>query len=226
MKVFARASELSESQLTDLLARLPSLIRDPSALINNRNGQQTIQGETGDAAVIIKRYVDAYTPVKRIFFRCSRAARAYAMATRLRNVGIPTPRPLLLGACGTDLITVTERVSARELYAEMRSPEWDTTRDIQMGGIIRFLMDAFASHRITHGDLHARNLLVDTDGRYWLIDLDGTRFHTSKWGYQRRRKKDERRFGRSIRLGSPRLCLESGFAPDGSRWLGLRNHDR
>jgi len=220
MKVFARDPAWDERMLYSLNEQLPSLLVNRDSTLNHRNGQQTLAADILGVHVIVKRYIGAYGWAARCRPQSlGRALRSYSHASRLRQCGIPTPRALLCASFGVDMVTVTERLHANELYEAMRVQGWLNNWEDSIAQKLAALMQTTSTHHITHGDLHARNLLVDQSCNLWLIDLDGLRFHRSDFFYRRRRAKEEHRLGKSLYHASPRLCRKSGFVLEKNRWL-------
>lgn len=104
----------------------------------------------------------------------SRAFRELRLTARLYDQGLPVPRPV--GACvwrhglTYEAALITVRLPDTQALAE-RLERADDGLLTRVGATIRRFHDA----GLDHVDLNARNLLVDTDERLWLIDLDRCR---------------------------------------------------
>lgn len=113
----------------------------------------------------------------------TRAFREMRLLTDLYQQGLPVPRPV--GACVTRsrlawtgaLITV--RIpQARTLADVVMEHGTDTALLERVGHVIRHFHEA----GLDHVDLNARNLLVDADGKVWMIDLDRCRLRSpGRW---------------------------------------------
>ncbi|GGX83880.1 3-deoxy-D-manno-octulosonic acid kinase [Litchfieldella qijiaojingensis] len=104
----------------------------------------------------------------------SRAFRELRLTAYLHERGLPVPRPI--GACvwrhglAYEAALITVRLPGAQALAE-RLPHADDSLLVKVGTTVRRFHDA----GLDHVDLNARNLLVDTHDRLWLIDLDRCR---------------------------------------------------
>ena len=106
----------------------------------------------------------------------TRAFRELRLTADLHRRGLPVPTPVAAAVTRHGLTyeaaLITERIpGARALASRL---ETDTTDDDLLrraGTTIRRFHDA----GLDHVDLNARNLLVDEEGKVWLIDLDRCR---------------------------------------------------
>jgi tRNA A-37 threonylcarbamoyl transferase component Bud32 len=132
-------------------------------------------------------------------FRRSRARRAFRAAYHLELTGIPTARPLAVASrrcCGVLLssyLLMDEIPAACDLGTRLRngpSPELSLVRAV--GELVAHLHEQGFSHR----DLKETNLVLDGQGRLYLLDLDGLRF----WGEipERRAASDLMRLARGL----------------------------
>ena len=130
--------------------------------------------------LVLKRYnLRKFESLAKDLFRSSRARRAYRNAYHLELLGIPTPRPLAAAdrrCCGFLLRSyfLMEAIpGATHLGALLRlkpAPERDLIR--QAAGLIAKLHE----EGFSHGDLKETNLVLDNNGRMFVLDLDGLRF--------------------------------------------------
>ncbi len=111
----------------------------------------------------------------------SRAFREMRLTADLHSRGLPVPRPV--GACvwrhamTYEAALITTRLPGAQALAD-RLSEADERLLERVGATIRRFHDA----GLDHVDLNARNLLVDTAERVWLIDLDRCRLRgPGKW---------------------------------------------
>jgi hypothetical protein len=219
MQIHAQDLKLGEDAIRALESDLNAAIAGRMPLLNNRNGQQSFITEVEGHPAIVKRYIGACAwPASLRPFPLSRPCRAYRQARKLARCNIAVPRPLLLLTHGRDAFTVTERLEATELYQKMRIPDWLCVHEDMIAIKLRQLMHTMAKNRVTHGDLHARNILIDEAGCAWLIDLDGIRFHRTGYFYHRRRAKEEHRLGASLDHAATELRRKSGFTLQEGRW--------
>ncbi len=126
----------------------------------------------------------------------TRAFREFHLTAELFDHGLPVPRPVAAGVTRYGLTyqaaLITVRIpGARALASLLGNEEADEALLNRVGATIRRFHDA----GLDHVDLNARNLLVDKNGKVWLIDLD--RCRTRKPGRWRRHNLS--RLTRSIR---------------------------
>jgi len=111
----------------------------------------------------------------------SRPFREYHVLAELHAKGLPVPRPVAAlcqhhGALSTGAI-MTVRIPSTKTFADILSGEgavegtWS-----KVGSCIRKFHDA----GVWHADLNARNILLDTDLKVYLIDFDRARFNPGK----------------------------------------------
>jgi len=103
----------------------------------------------------------------------SRPYRELNMLRQLREAGLPAPRPVACrlirsgpfyrGDIITGMIPGSDTFAQRIRNNELTSSDWRN-----VGRMIR----RFHEHGACHADLNVRNILLDTDGRPWLIDWD------------------------------------------------------
>ncbi|MEE4639829.1 MAG: 3-deoxy-D-manno-octulosonic acid kinase [Wenzhouxiangella sp.] len=129
----------------------------------------------------------------------SRAFREFRVLKGLHEQGLPVPRPVaawverrgLFYRAGllTRLIPDARELAA--LAAELSVDQWR-----QLAGTL----DAFFAAGLRHPDLNARNLLMDPNGRWFLLDLDRATLVAGQVDGQRMR----RRLARSLdKLAAP-----------------------
>ena len=224
MRVLLRDPSLADEDVSAFLAALPGWITGGARTLNLRNNQHTFTAVLRGHPLIVKRYLNAATfPASLRPLSSTRPWRSWHAASRLNAAGVSTPRPLLLVATDRDLIIAYERLDATELYQLLRDPVLLARHEPGLPAELRKLFGSLANARATHGDLHARNILVDQAGRAWLIDLDGLRLHRFAFAYNRRRQREEDRLGASLEKARPSLREACGFTRTDSdapwRWL-------
>lgn len=113
----------------------------------------------------------------------SRAFRECRLTADLHARGLPVPRPVAARVTRHGLTyeaaLITVRIPGARALAELLvSGEADDDLLQRVGAAIRRFHDA----GLDHVDLNARNLLVDPQGKVWLIDLDRCRLRpTGAW---------------------------------------------
>jgi 3-deoxy-D-manno-octulosonic acid kinase len=110
----------------------------------------------------------------------------FRLLARLHALGLPVPAPLLAGWWRRGLAyraaILVERIDgARPLAAwlggDVDAAPWDA-----VGATIA----AFHHRGVDHADLNANNVLIDRDGRPWLIDFDRGRVRATAGRWRRR----------------------------------------
>ncbi|MBS9403387.1 3-deoxy-D-manno-octulosonic acid kinase [Halomonas sp. TRM85114] len=106
----------------------------------------------------------------------TRAFREMRLTAELYERGLPVPRPLAAGVTlhgpTYEAALITIRIAGARALAELLlSGEADAVLLERVGATVRRFHDA----GLDHVDLNARNLLVDPQGKVWLIDLDRCR---------------------------------------------------
>jgi 3-deoxy-D-manno-octulosonic acid kinase len=107
--------------------------------------------------------------------RPGRAAGSFRLLAGLRAERLPVPVPLLAGYWRRGLhygaAILVERIpGARALAAWL-----DTDADAAPWEAVGAMLADFHRAGLDHADLNAHNILVDGDGRPWLIDFDRSR---------------------------------------------------
>jgi len=183
-------AEIRES-LSDLSSR--------GSLIYETKGQTIHRFQAADRDLIAKSYqLNSLARKAAAVFKYSRAHRSYRAGTRFLDAGIKTPIPLLLETKGTfpsSATLVTEFCpfpALRESLVE-NAPVHPSSPEK-----ILILLHQLLSTRCSHGDFHARNLLVDDEGNPHLIDLDGVKHHSDSAKLTRYICADRDRFLRSL----------------------------
>ncbi len=103
----------------------------------------------------------------------TRSQQEFALLSTLRAAGVNVPRPLAAravkrGLCyRADLITA-KIAAARDLADLLQQGQLDAEEFRCIGAEIARLHRA----QVNHTDLNIHNILLDTDGRVWLIDFD------------------------------------------------------
>jgi 3-deoxy-D-manno-octulosonic-acid transferase len=104
----------------------------------------------------------------------SRAMREFSLLRHMRGCDLPVPRPLAARyrregwTYQADLIV--ERVPGSTDLARMLADGGSLSADRwrELGALIA----RFHRHGVDHADLNCRNILLDGQGRFWLIDFD------------------------------------------------------
>ena len=145
----------------------------------------------------------------------TRAFREWRMLARLHAAGLPVPRPVAAGWRRRGLFYTAELVTLRIAGAAPLSARLAEGAALDWRAIGRMLAD-FHALGACHADLNAHNILLDEDGRAWLLDFDRGRFRApGPWQEQ-----NLARLGRSLR----KIAAEPGApAFDPAGWRALRS---
>lgn len=105
--------------------------------------------------------------------RDSRAMREFSLLRWMVARGLPVPVPVaarqqLVGKSYTADIIVGMLPNTRNLVQRLSEAPLSETHWIAVGQAIRALHDA----QVFHSDLNAHNLLLDNEGRAWVVDFD------------------------------------------------------
>jgi 3-deoxy-D-manno-octulosonic acid kinase len=136
-----------------------------------------VRGPFGDA--VLRRYrrggLAARFSGDRYVWRGEARARSVAefrLLARLRALGLPVPAPLLAGwwreGFAYRAAILVERIAGARPLSSWLAGDVDAAPWEAVGTTIA----AFHRHGVDHADLNADNVLVDRDGRPWLIDFD------------------------------------------------------
>jgi 3-deoxy-D-manno-octulosonic acid kinase len=137
----------------------------------------------------------------------TRAFREMRLTAALFAQDLPVPRPI--AACVTrhgltyEAALITQRIPGARALAdwlndEPMPAEGLSTVLVSVGRMIR----RFHDHGLDHVDLNARNILIDTQGTPWLIDLDRCRLRRpGQW-----QKANLKRLERSLTKHSDQLA--------------------
>ncbi|MCE8004775.1 3-deoxy-D-manno-octulosonic acid kinase [Billgrantia ethanolica] len=143
----------------------------------------------------------------------TRAFRELRLTAHLHAQGLPVPRPVAAavtrdGPTYTAAL-ITVRIPGASALAECLA-EAEPALLERVGASVRRFHEA----GLDHVDLNARNLLIDADGRVWLIDLDRCRLRPpGAW-----QEANLARLARSlVKFGAPAAAMEAihrGYVSD------------
>ncbi|ENY71299.1 3-deoxy-D-manno-octulosonic acid kinase [Aeromonas diversa] len=103
----------------------------------------------------------------------SRAMAEFALLDRLCELGLPVPRPYAArvsrGGPFYRADIILERIrGAKDLVALLKKEAIPRETWLQIGAVLRRFHDA----GVYHADLNSHNILIDRDGKVWVIDFD------------------------------------------------------
>lgn len=199
-------------------------LRDPSTKSDFENqsnrhcDQQIIVSRLLEKSLVLKHYQNARKGIERIRpLRLTRAWRSYQAANRLESAGISTPTPQFLVEWNQGLVLACDRIEGQQLFELLRDKKWIESNATRLIKELSDLLGKLEEAKITHGDLHPRNILVDRSGKAWLVDLDGMRFHKSRATFARIRQREENRFATRLEI-QPEILTQLGFRRGNSHW--------
>lgn len=165
---------ISSAILAKIRKRLSELPNSESPIYESKD--QSIFRFQVDHLDLIAKFYEMRSMRQKLaaFFKRSRADRSYRAGLYLLKAGINTPRPILLSKQGKSQVLVTEFCPHKALRESLVDGE-DVPDSVPAN--VLSLLHQLKQNRLTHGDFHARNLLIAPDGTPHLIDLDGVRFH-------------------------------------------------
>lgn len=195
-----------------------SALLDAERRSSGRCKQLNLEREVLERRLILKCYFGSRRGIERFRpLRFTRAWRSYHAANHLRAAGIATPIPRFLAAWNKSLVLGCDWVEGQQLYYAIRDRTWMKENRRALALALSGLLQKLENARITHGDLHPRNLLIDENGQVWLVDLDSVRCHRSGASFLKKRRRDEHRLARELEI-APGLLADVGFRRNRDRW--------
>ena len=101
--------------------------------------------------------------------------REYVVARQLRQCGLPCPEHLAWGHCGHEEILVTATVPQARTGIAVLEQESDESKRQRLLEKFAELAGRLWQAGFYHLDMHLGNVLVDSEGKLWLVDLNGVR---------------------------------------------------
>jgi tRNA A-37 threonylcarbamoyl transferase component Bud32 len=168
------------ARLSCLSSNLRTILVDPDSFLNFRATIMTSDDRStvGQAdGYVLKR--TNFTKVRHCLkelFVPSRARREFLNAYQLERSNIPTPRPVATSDRRRLGVIVRSYVVTEALPGAINLTQWAILHeDRQMITRVAELVAKLHNQGLLHGDLAARNIIVDSIGNPWLIDLEALR---------------------------------------------------
>jgi len=125
----------------------------------------------------------------------TRSFREFRLLAELKLRGLPVPAPLLAGyrrvaPCWYRADLLTARIAAAQTLAERLPAVLDDRAALHEVGRT---LARFHAAGVCHADLNAHNIMLDREGRCWLIDFDRGRLRVPARDWQQRRLQRLRR---------------------------------
>ena len=209
---------------SDKNTNLMNLIKDPDIALCGKSllkdGSSNTVGEKGEH--VIKRYnLKKIINLFKDIFRSTKAKRAFQLGYHLELVGVATPRVIALAenrVFGFVLRSylVVEKI---EGATDLSNTNYDSPEFIRR---LAKLIGRMHIEGFTHRDLKTSNVLIDSSGKPYLIDLDGASFIgkvPARVAVSNLKRLERGLRGKSISSKSNRICFfrhycyESGFHP-------------
>ncbi len=147
----------------------------------------------------------------------SRAMQEFNLLRYMRRCGLPVPRPLAAQYCRSGLgysadIMIELVNGSRDLATLLAA---GTTLSALQWQQLGQLIARFHQHNVYHSDLNCHNILLDQQGRFWLIDFDKCALRDSgNW--------QQANLARLRRSLEKERRLHKGFSWQPEQWQGLQ----
>lgn len=186
-------SNWPDERIESFVAQIDSLI-EKGTLYKNDKTSTVSRTSFDNTDIVVKRYNNkGLFHSVRNSFRQTRSEKSFYNSCLLVDMGIYTPAPLGYAIEKQNGLYrrsyfIMEHSEVPTLHqAIMKHPsseQWE-----KISNDIKLLLDKFAEHKITHGDLKHSNVLV-TDNGAGILDLDVMCVHKSRSTFQKKRNKD------------------------------------
>ena len=185
---------------------IDAFLSDPEALMLQgrrlKSGNTcTVQGFAhAGKAYVLKRYnKKPLTNRMRHLFSDSRALKSWSSSWVLDMAFIPTARAVAVYEDTRERLPgvrylLMEQIEGQLLPDYVESCGQDMARIEAVAEAFAQIWESLGRLRAAHGDLKATNLIVGSDGRLHLFDLDAFRFDLGARAFERGRAKDLKRF--------------------------------
>lgn len=106
-------------------------------------------------------------------FEKTRPYQEFSLLQQMREWGLPVPRPIAIHierhlCCYRADIMLEKLDNAQDLSKILQTQNLSAEQYQQIGRLIRQLHN----HQVHHSDLNIHNILLDSNGTFWLIDFD------------------------------------------------------
>ncbi len=193
-------------------AELKAFMQDPDSVFARQDAVMLKDGRSSTVIkvkmdgrdVVVKRYnMKNMLHRLRRMLRQTRAAHSWRIAHKLTLFNLNTPLPIAyleshcLGLRGKSYY-ISEFVAGTDVKAFLVPY---AGRLYEVANVIKqvcTLLSSLSAIEITHGDLKATNIIIDSSQQPYLIDLDGAAEHFSASGLKREALAEKRRFLRNF----------------------------
>jgi tRNA A-37 threonylcarbamoyl transferase component Bud32 len=197
-KEYAFRRNYFQTDIRDFINNIEHLMGEGEAL-KAGNSATVVKVIFDGKPIVIKRYnIKSSWHFIRRCMRKSRAAVSWRNANLLGFINLPTLKPIGFiekrkGWLRHTAYFISEYQDAAELldvYQQRQASEEELEQ-------IKAIFDLMQKTQISHGDLKAQNLLLNTHGKVSLIDLDSMQEHQNSEQFQKAFNKDKKRFLRN-----------------------------
>jgi tRNA A-37 threonylcarbamoyl transferase component Bud32 len=194
-KEYAFRRDYFQNDVSDFISNIEQLMSEGESL-KAGNSATVVKVTYGDKTIVIKRYnIKNIWHFMRRCLRQSRAAVSWRNANLLEFINLPTLKPIGFiekrkGWFRHTAYFISEYQDSEELlhvYQQRQPSEGELAQ-------IRTIFELMQQTQISHGDLKAQNLLLDTQNQVALIDLDSMQEHLSFSEFEKAFNKDKNRF--------------------------------
>jgi 3-deoxy-D-manno-octulosonic acid kinase len=177
---FGSASDLADEQLKQLIMFFKMPVNTVDSVLGGRSSVAIAHLE-GIGSVVIKYYARGgfirYL-VKRRYLRWgkTRCQIEYELLKKVRDLGLSAPEPIAYAYRGGLFYKgwlVTRKIKEQQTLAELSCTDAENAH-IAVKELIN-QVSVLIKNNVFHTDLHPGNVLVDSDGRVFLLDFDRAR---------------------------------------------------
>lgn len=183
---FGFSLNLTESQLRPLTSLLHDSQSTDMAVLGGRTAVTPAQLD-GIGAVVIKQYrrgglLGHFIKRRYVKWGKTRAQREFELLDAVGKFGIKVPQPIAFvyrGALFYRAWLITREIQRPLTLAGLSLK--DEEKSIRVMESVIQQVSALVQHQVLHVDLHPGNVIVDTDGKVYLLDFDkGKVYHTDR----------------------------------------------
>jgi tRNA A-37 threonylcarbamoyl transferase component Bud32 len=200
LRLFAVST--ADAALIEKISSEPDSLFDQGTRLKSGNTCTVQLVEFGGRKYVVKRYNrKPFVYRLRHIFSTSRIVYSWANAAVLQRFRIRTPQVVVacefrkFGLLDRGFV-VMECVQGETLDSFMQQSSFTPENRMAYIDEAADLLENLRIFRIVHGDMKAKNLLVE-DGKIWLIDIDGMQLFLGERQFARKFVKDRKRFLRN-----------------------------
>lgn len=150
----------------------------PDQQLLNGRGNVVYAEHSTLGRIVVKRYLRGglfrhLIQSKYLRWGATRGEEEYRLLSLVRDLGVNAPEPLLFayqGAILYDAWLVTKEIEGRKNFADLSKTNEEEARQY-MDELVRQIA-ILINHQIFHVDLHPGNVVIDPNGKLYLLDFD------------------------------------------------------